>query len=185
MSSQRLGCVWSWMLFILFFIVSLPVSPHSVMSLNCQLMSHTFLFCLKHPETSNQNIAFRSQWLVLSCCSAACSLCLCEKSLFFILSWTTVCSLGSDLQSDSFIVRLMMDGEFVNVDLSVLYLNMHQYFCHVVQNCSHSEHVKHGSLLGGCTLPGFDAVVWIRRCSGELCAGLSCRSCRIARANTE
>lgn len=66
-----------------------------------------------------------------------------------------MCSLGSDLQSDSFIVRLMMDGEFVNVDLSVLYLNMHQYFCHVVQNCSHSEHVKHGSLLGGCTLPGF------------------------------
>lgn len=66
-----------------------------------------------------------------------------------------MCSLGSDLQSDSFIVRLMMDGEFVNVDLSVLYLNMHQYFCHVVQNCSHSEHVKHGGLVDGCMLPGF------------------------------
>lgn len=69
----------------------------------------------RHPETSDATwlhltaAAFRSQPVVLSSCSAAC---LCEKQ-FFRLSWTTACSSGSDLQSDRFIVQLMIDGEFV------------------------------------------------------------------------
>lgn len=121
-SSQRAGCVWSWRsaeLFILFFFFfsACLTSGCDVTELSASCFSsHTSLMHrgdIQRRQTQRDFISLLLHSDLSQLCWVAALLLVCVRNSFFRLSWTTACSSGSDLQSDRFIVQLMIDGEFV------------------------------------------------------------------------